>query len=159
VSGGTVHTAVTSSEDETVALGAALSRQLRPGDVVTLDGPLGAGKTRFVRGMAIGLGHDSTHVSSPTFVVAHEYATPGARAILIHVDAYRLSGDDDSALGIGWDQVIGGEAIVAIEWPQRIAALLPESCFSITMAHAGPTSRRITITSPAGRSVTISATS
>jgi tRNA threonylcarbamoyladenosine biosynthesis protein TsaE len=101
VSGGTVHTAVTSSEDETVALGEALSRQLRPGDVVTLDGPLGAGKTRFVRGMAIGLGHDPAQVSSPTFVVAHEYATPGARAILIHVDAYRLSGDDDSALGIG----------------------------------------------------------
>lgn len=143
---------VTHSEAETMALAAAVARQLRAGDVVTLEGELGAGKTRFVRGLAQGLGHDPAKVSSPTYVVMHEYETPGA-VTLMHVDAYRLDGDDDAALGIGWDQVMQHDAIVAIEWPARVGGMLPGEVFRVRVEHTGVSDRRITIACPAGRTI------
>ena len=142
----------THSEGETIAFAAAIARQLRAGDVVALEGELGAGKTRFVQGLAQGLGHDASKVSSPTYVVMHEYETAGA-TVLVHVDAYRLDGEDDAALGIGWDQVMQAGAIVAIEWPGRIARLLTGEAFRVVIEHAGQTARRIRITCPEGRTL------
>ena len=79
---------VTRSEAETSALGRALGRRLSAGDVVLLAGPLGAGKTAFVRGLAEGLGCAADEVSSPTFTLVQEYR--GGRLPLVHVDLYRL---------------------------------------------------------------------
>ncbi len=147
------YTVETESEQVTVALAEAMARELCAGDVVAIAGELGAGKTRFVRGLAIGLGHDPAQVSSPTFVVMQEYDSPGARLLLVHVDAYRLDGDDDAALGIGWDEAMTGDAVVAIEWPQRIEAMLPKDCFRVLIEHIGATARRLTITCPTRRSL------
>jgi tRNA threonylcarbamoyladenosine biosynthesis protein TsaE len=124
-------------EAGTRALGLALGRLLRSGDVVALQGELGAGKTTLVRAIAEGLGINPEIVSSPTFVIVNEYDNPGAktgRPDLIHIDAYRLSGTDDLD-ALGWDRLMNplssttptppNRAAVVIEWPERIAAALP----------------------------------
>lgn len=120
-------------EAETLAIGRVIGGLLRAGDVVAIDGPLGAGKTRLVRGIALGLGIDGAVVSSPTFVVVNEYEIPrpddaparGGRAAprrLYHVDAYRLTSVEDLDT-LGWDRVTSADTdgAVAVEWAERIA--------------------------------------
>ncbi len=98
-----------------------------------LSGELGAGKTTFVRGLARGLGAEAGAVASPTFTLRMDHA--GDRA-LVHVDAWRmLAGDADS---IGLDEALSGNAIVAIEWPERIAEALPERNIRVLLEHADP---------------------
>jgi tRNA threonylcarbamoyladenosine biosynthesis protein TsaE len=106
---------ISRSEEETVDAGRAYSAELRPGDVVLLSGPLGAGKTAFVRGLAQGLGADPADVSSPTFTLIQEYR---GRVTLYHVDLYRLEPREVEDLGL--DELMSGEAIVAVEWPERL---------------------------------------
>lgn len=101
------------SEAETEAAGAALADTLTPGDVVLLDGPLGAGKTAFVRGLARGLGARPADVSSPTFTLLQEYAGPVA---LFHADLYRLSPPEVGDLGL---LELSADGILAVEWPDR----------------------------------------
>lgn len=132
---------ITRSEEETVALGEALGRLLRPGDALALRGELGAGKTRFVRGVATGMGHDPDAVSSPTFVLVNEYESRGA-APLVHVDAYRLRSAADLD-AIGWDRLMDGSCVVAVEWSERIAGALPDSRLDVSFAHEGEGERRI----------------
>jgi len=108
---------VTESEHETEALGEQFAATLRAGDVVLLSGPLGAGKTAFVRGLARGLGLGAAEVSSPTFTLIHEYR--GGRLTLFHVDLYRLTSADADDLGL---QELGvDDGVLAIEWPERLA--------------------------------------
>lgn len=121
---------VTRSEEETVALGQALGRVLRPGDCVALHGELGAGKTRLVHGMAGGAGADPGQVSSPTFIVMQEYrCAPGnALEALVHMDAYRLRGTDELET-IGWDRVASDlrarrSVALVVEWAERIEGAL-----------------------------------
>jgi len=120
-------TAASIREAGTIALGRALGRLLRAGDVVAMEGELGAGKTRFVRGVCEGMGLDPAQVSSPTFVLVNEYsqarAPGGVPAVLRHVDAYRLSsGSAEELESIGWDRVVDGSAAVVIEWAARLGA-------------------------------------
>lgn len=130
-------------EAHTLAIGRGIGAMLEPGDVVAIDGPLGAGKTRLVRGIALGMGFDASVVSSPTFVIVNEYALPPDRVPpeddlglrppplrrLFHVDAYRLSGPDDLD-SLGWDRVVPtdeqADSAAAIEWAERIKAELPQ---------------------------------
>lgn len=124
---------ISHNEPETLAIGRAIGALLVPGDVVAIDGPLGTGKTRLIRGMAMGLGLPGSVVSSPTYVVVNEYVIAGegdtglAESVrprrLFHVDAYRLSGPEDLD-SLGWDRVVDptGDAAVAIEWAERIHA-------------------------------------
>jgi len=127
------HTAPT--EEATEECARALAGRLRPGSVVALHGDLGAGKTRFVRGLARGLGHDPDEVSSPTFVLEHRYATAGA-VPLVHLDAYRMAGPAELA-ALGWDELISeGRAVVAVEWAERIAAALPRHAVHVHLSHA-----------------------
>lgn len=144
---------VTHGEVETIEVARALAQSLRPGDVVALHGELGAGKTRFVRGLAAGLGIDPALVTSPTFILVNEYPA-GARAIpLVHVDAYRLSTDDDLET-LDWERLTTPAShILVIEWAERIAPdALPDERFTITLHHAGAAdTRRITIEPPPGR--------
>ncbi len=135
------------SEQETVALAARLGRVLAGGDVVALEGELGCGKTRFVGGLAAGMGLDPRDVASPSFIICREYSAD-SRPTLVHVDAFRLGGPQDLE-GIGWEELLAApDAVVAIEWANRIAAALPEARIDVAMEHAGPTSRLITITGP-----------
>jgi tRNA threonylcarbamoyladenosine biosynthesis protein TsaE len=112
------------SLEATGALGAALAGVLAAGDVVAIEGDLGAGKTTLVRTVAAARGIDPGMVSSPTFVIVNEY--PAARegdAPLVHVDAYRLHSADDLE-PLGWDQLADGSAVILIEWGERIASAL-----------------------------------
>lgn len=136
------------SEARTRTLADTLAASLQGGDLVALEGPLGAGKTCFVRGLAEGLGIDPRQVSSPTFVLVHEY--DGGRLLLVHVDAYRIE-DVAELAGIGWDELIGDrEAIVAVEWAGRVAAALPERRITVRLAHVDQNERCVTIIAPAG---------
>ena len=101
----------TRSAAETEALGAVIGASLRAGDVISLSGPLGSGKTVLVRGLAIGLGLDPVSVRSPTFVFHHVYGRPPQ---LHHVDLYRLgAGADVAFLDL---ESLAAEAPLAIEW-------------------------------------------
>lgn len=147
-------TLTTNSEDETIALGEAVGRMLLPGDVVSLHGELGAGKTRLVRGIARGVGADAARVSSPTFVIMQEYrGTPGAAVeTLVHIDAYRLGGADELE-SIGWERVARDieerrPVAVIIEWAERIASSLqfPDTQrLDVRLDHAAAETRAITI--------------
>lgn len=131
---------------DTHAVGAVLGRLLRGGEVIALDGPLGAGKTQFAKGLAQGLGVRADEpVVSPTFVLVREYR---GRMVLYHVDAYRLAGADD-LVAIGWDDLRrDGAGVVAVEWAERVADLLPANAIRIEIEHVGETTRRIRIAVP-----------
>ena len=121
----TVREWTTHSPAATQAIGAALGACVAGGQVIALRGDLGAGKTTFVQGLARGLGVTS-RVSSPTFVLVNEYAA--ARGLrLVHVDTYRLgAAAADEAEAIGLDELLADPgAVVAIEWAERVADLLP----------------------------------
>ena len=111
--------------EDTEALGEALAAGLGPGDLVVLAGPLGAGKTGFVRGLARGLGVVGP-VTSPTFVIAREHRPgPGGAGVpLVHVDAYRLGGAAElDDLDLDTDLA---EAVVAVEWGEGVAERLAQ---------------------------------
>ncbi|MDD5350877.1 MAG: tRNA (adenosine(37)-N6)-threonylcarbamoyltransferase complex ATPase subunit type 1 TsaE [Chthoniobacteraceae bacterium] len=109
------------SPQETFQLGQRLAAGLRPGDVLALEGDLGAGKTQFTKGLAAGLGVEAD-VTSPTFTLVHEY--PGGRLPLFHIDLYRLE-DAEEVLGIGLDDYLDGDGVTVIEWADKFAALMP----------------------------------
>lgn len=134
------------SEDAeaTEAIARSLAADLKPGDVVALHGDLGAGKTRFVRGLAAGLGHLERLVSSPTFVIVNEYAHAGARCPVVHIDAYRLAGPDD-ADSFDLEGLLRSGAVVAVEWPERLGDRMPAPAVRVTIEHAGESARRIVI--------------
>ncbi len=138
------------SEDETIALAEALAKRLRGGDVLALNGPLGSGKTCFVRGLVRGLQLDEQAVSSPTFLICQEYQaqTDHADSVsLAHLDAYRLR-DPDDLDSIGWDELLAdARMIIAVEWADRIEADLPERYFRLEFEHITPAQRSITIES------------
>lgn len=105
------------SEDETRRVAAAIASALAPGDVVALEGTLGAGKTVFVRAVADALGVPaSAGVSSPSYTLVNLY--DGGRLALAHLDLYRL-GDDDELEAIGFRDLLDGERALLVEWPER----------------------------------------
>ena len=118
--------------DATAALGSSLGRRLVIGDVLCLDGPLGAGKTTLVRGLVAAVGGDPAAVSSPTYTLLHRY---DADIPVVHVDAYRLEGPG-GLLGIGFDEAMD-DAIGCIEWSDRvIEALAGYRVWRLRLEHA-----------------------
>ncbi len=114
-----VHT-VTRSAEETHALGRRIGAVLRAGDVVLLGGELGTGKTVFTKGLAVALGITEP-VVSPTFTVVREYDAP---LPLVHVDVYRLDHLQELH-DLGFDDLVGSDAVTVVEWGDRVSALLP----------------------------------
>ena len=129
--------------EQTFRFARRLGEVLRGGEVIALIGPLGAGKTQFVKGLAAGNGHpDPSGVTSPTFTLVNEY--PG-RFDLYHLDAYRLrSGDELAALG--FDEMTRADSVVVIEWADRVTPALPDDRVTILFESTGDTSRRLTLT-------------
>jgi len=116
--------------DETLAAGRRLGALLQAGDVIALNGPLGAGKTAFVGGLAQGLGvAPSYRVTSPTFVHAQIY--PG-RVPLHHLDLYRIDGEE-KLFAAGLDELVGGEGVAAIEWYDLYPKVWGGDCLRIQM--------------------------
>ncbi len=154
-------TRTSASEAETIHIGRQIAGILRAGDVLLLDGPLGAGKTLLTRAIAGGLGLDTNAASSPTFVLVHMYrrqeaAAPAPRAPdLVHIDAYRLRGGDDfETLGLenflGHARIAPGSAAVVVEWAERLP---PEALAGITPARlriepTGVETRELSFTLP-----------
>ena len=119
---------ICASEEETHAMGRILAEEISPDITLSLEGPLGAGKTCFVRGMAAGLGLDPAMVSSPTFTLVHEY--PGGRMPLLHFDLYRLNSEQELA-GLGFEDYFQAPAIRAIEWGDKFPGALPAGTWRI----------------------------
>jgi len=133
---------VTESEMGTMELGASLAGALAPGSVVLLEGELGAGKTAFVRGLAIGLGAPEDEVSSPTFTLVQEYR---GRLPFLHADLYRISGDEADELGL---DELGRDGVVAVEWAAKLLRK-PAGAIEVRIEDLGGDRRRIIIQRPA----------
>ena len=139
------------SEADTARLGIALAVTLQPGDVIALNGQLGAGKTRLVQAVTHALGDVRQSVNSPTFVLIHE---DDGRVPLYHVDAYRLR-DSDEFLAIGGDEVLAGDRACLIEWADRVADILPRDHLRIEIATVSEVERDFTVRAFGNRSTTL----
>jgi tRNA threonylcarbamoyladenosine biosynthesis protein TsaE len=126
----------TSTTEETMKIAESLASLLEAGDVITLEGDLGAGKTTFTKGIAAGLGIKRT-LSSPTFTIIKEYE---GRLPLYHMDVYRLENSDED---IGFDEYFHGNGIVVVEWAQFIEEFLPPIRLNITIKYVDEHSRVI----------------
>jgi tRNA threonylcarbamoyladenosine biosynthesis protein TsaE len=131
--------------DRFAAAVAAAAAALPDGGTIALSGTLGAGKTRFVQAFAAALGVPRAEVVSPTFVLCQQYA--GERTIY-HLDAYRIQ-DEDEFAELGPDEMFAENALVLIEWAERVASCLPAERLDIEIEVAGPTARRFTAWSAA----------
>ncbi|WP_100012606.1 tRNA (adenosine(37)-N6)-threonylcarbamoyltransferase complex ATPase subunit type 1 TsaE [Lentibacillus sediminis] len=123
-----IYQTTTNTELETLKLAERLAALLEPGNLITLEGELGAGKTTFTKGIAKGLGVTRT-VSSPTFTIIKEYE---GKLPFYHMDAYRLEDSDED---IGFMEYFQGFGITVVEWAQFIEEYLPEERLEITIHH------------------------
>jgi len=128
---------VTRSESETVALGRALAADLVPGDVVLLEGDLGAGKTALARGLAGGLGVAEGEVRSPTFTLVNPYR---GRVTVHHIDLYRIEKPSDLE-ELGLEEILGGEGVAIVEWAERLGAWRPKRALVVRIMDRGGTER------------------
>ena len=128
----------TESAAETRALGKRLAARLRPGDVILLEGELGAGKSELARGIASGLGVQET-VTSPSFTILNVYES--GRIPLYHFDWYRLESEEE-LYELGMDEYLGGDGIALVEWPERCPGAVPEDCLRIRITAEGEQARR-----------------
>ncbi len=120
------------SERDTAALGAALAELADAGDVIALNGPLGAGKTTLARGFITALAQVDEDVVSPTFTLVQVYESEAAP--IWHFDLYRLTQVQD-VLELGWDEALSG-GISLVEWPERLGALLPRNRLDVVLSSA-----------------------
>ena len=126
---------------ETYAFAKRMGENLSGGEVLALDGDLGAGKTVFVQGLAVGLGI-SEAVTSPTFTLVQEYR--GGRLPLFHFDVYRI-GDPEEMFEIGFSEYLSGGGVTVVEWASLIRDWMPEHTTWIEISYAGENARDITI--------------
>ena len=140
------------SVEETWELAKKLAAELKSGDVVCLEGDLGAGKTTFTQGLAAALGVPG-RVTSPTFCIVQEHRrqsnnrtieqSNNSPDLLVHMDLYRLHNEDD-VIAIGWEDYLAEGAILVVEWPERAGALIPAEAKHVVFTHLdGEESRRI----------------
>ena len=127
---------ITTSSEETQKWAKQISERLQAGDVITLEGDLGAGKTTFTQGLAKGLGVQGV-VNSPTFTIVKEYQ---GRMPLYHMDVYRM---EDEFEELGFDEYFYGEGVTVVEWASRIQSILPEQILAIQIRHLGENQREI----------------
>jgi tRNA threonylcarbamoyladenosine biosynthesis protein TsaE len=135
---------VSRSPDQTQRLGARLGALLKGGEVVCLEGSLGAGKTCLAQGIGRGWGVSQT-LTSPTFVLVREYARPETAARLYHIDLYRIS-DAAEARTLGIEEMLGdARAICVIEWAERARSMVPEEHLWLTLELVDATRRTISL--------------
>ncbi|HUN77299.1 MAG TPA: tRNA (adenosine(37)-N6)-threonylcarbamoyltransferase complex ATPase subunit type 1 TsaE [Solirubrobacteraceae bacterium] len=137
----------TSAPAETEAFGVRLAGCLRAGDVVLVEGELGAGKTTLVRGAARALGV-ADPVTSPTFAIGHRYR--GAEVTVAHLDLYRLAGLHGEEPGL-LEDYLGSGRIAFVEWPRAGEAELAQATMRVALLHAGQDRRRIEVREGAER--------
>ena len=127
---------ITKSYEETVKVAKDFAKTLKGGDVVVLDGEMGAGKTVFAKGVALALGI-TDEITSPTYAYMNDYD-----GILYHYDCYRLSSGED-AEGLGLTDYFYADGICIIEWSENIKDVLPKNCIEVKIEKIGENRRRI----------------
>jgi len=135
---------ISSSVDETIAIGRRLGSQLKGGEVIAVCGLLGSGKTHLIKGIAAGAGAEKADksVTSPTFVIVNEYT---GRLDIYHIDAYRLNSISEFEK-LGFDDFCHPQSVVLIEWADKIEAALKRiNYIRVQLSHAGETKRKIHI--------------
>jgi tRNA threonylcarbamoyladenosine biosynthesis protein TsaE len=133
------------SPERTFEIGCALGERLSGGEVLLLAGPLGAGKTVFVKGLASALGIDPEDVSSPSFTLVNRYGE--GRLVLYHLDLYRLAEGAAAAHAVDLDELLAEEtAVIVIEWAERMGAYpLPETVWRVRIEGDGEEPRRVNV--------------
>ncbi len=130
---------ITSSPEQTWRTGEMLGARLGAGDLVCLYGDLGAGKTSFSYGIALGLGVQEQYISSPTFTFVNEYK---GRVPFYQIDLYRLK-DPGELESIGFEEYIDSDGVTVIEWAERAEDDLPLECLSVYLSYVNEHSREI----------------
>ncbi|WP_245841547.1 tRNA (adenosine(37)-N6)-threonylcarbamoyltransferase complex ATPase subunit type 1 TsaE [Sphingomonas lenta] len=130
----------------TEAVGAELALKLRPGDVVALSGPLGAGKTSIARGLLAALGLEG-EAPSPSFAIVQPYGPPEVRLPVLHVDLYRLD-DPDEVEELGLDDALG-DSVLVVEWPERAGPDRWPDALRLTLSIEPDGARALTWDAPA----------
>lgn len=131
----------TRSPEETIAFAEKIGKLLRGGDIIAYRGGLGAGKTTFTRGLAVGMGLPD-EVSSPTFALVNEYRGKGLT--LYHFDMYRIL-NAEALETTGFYDYISDDSVIVCEWSENIADCLPETVITITLEAEGDNIRKITV--------------
>lgn len=129
----------------TEAFGARLAELAEPGDVITLSGPLGAGKTSIARGLLAALGLEG-EAPSPSFAIVQPYAPPEVRFPVLHVDLYRID-DPDEIEELGLDEALS-DSLLIVEWPERAPGIWPHA-LALTLSIEPDGSRALTAEVPA----------
>ncbi|HEY3028195.1 MAG TPA: tRNA (adenosine(37)-N6)-threonylcarbamoyltransferase complex ATPase subunit type 1 TsaE [Pyrinomonadaceae bacterium] len=137
---------ITHAAEETFNLGRQVGEQLSGGEILLLSGPLGAGKTMFVKGLASALGLDSREVTSPSFTLVNPYR---GKLTLFHIDLYRLD-EGAAAQAVDLEELLSDErAVIVIEWAERLGNHpLPANVWGICLSGDGDDPRQITISRP-----------
>ena len=135
---------ISQNESETFALGERLGAELKGGEILLLDGPLGAGKTMLVKGIATAMGLDQEEVTSPSFTLVNPHH---GRLLLYHIDLYRLDEGASAAHAVDLDEILTDEkAVVIIEWAERMGRYpLPQYVLRVSITGDGDEPRRISI--------------
>ena len=136
-----VATFTSNSEAETEAIARRVALDLRAGDIVALQGELGAGKTHFTKGIVAGLASPAA-VTSPTFTIVHEYG--GGRLPVYHFDFFRLE-NAHAASSIALDDYFFGDGVSVVEWADRFPELIPAEARWIKLQMSSPTERAIEV--------------
>ena len=135
---------INKNAQETFDLGREFAKRIKGGDLLCLEGELGAGKTTFTQGLLAGLGVKET-VNSPTFLVMKQYLLENKDGMIkkiYHIDAYRIDGRE--MLDLGWEELIAdGENILIVEWPEKIREIIPTDFWQIDFAHLEGDRRKI----------------
>ena len=143
---------LTKNGAETMELGARLGRLLAPGDFIALLGELGAGKTQFAKGVAVGLEVDpGTPVTSPTYNILNIYR---GRLPLYHFDLYRLHGCDEVE-ELGFEEYFFGKGACVVEWAERLAEEMPAQVLSVSLSHAGAQERLVSFAAKGPRAAAL----
>lgn len=132
---------LTQHPEETAALAHRLAAHLQAGDLILLQGGLGAGKTTFVQGLAQGLGVREP-VTSPTFTLIHHYS--GGRLPLYHFDLYRLEGEEEVA-DLGFEEYLEQQGVIVVEWAERLGSLTPSEYLRVNITRSGESARTLEI--------------
>lgn len=133
-----IYEIITNTPEETMQFAKKLASQLKPKDVITLEGDLGAGKTTFTKGLAKGLGIKRT-INSPTFTIIKEYR---GNLPLYHMDVYRLENSDED---LGFEEYFDGDGVTVVEWAHLIEDQLPSEILSVQLFHQGDSKRKIVL--------------
>jgi len=126
------------TQEELEAAGEALGRELRPGELLTFEGDLGAGKTTFIQAVARGLGV-AEPATSPTYALVHRYR--GSRGPVFHLDCFRLRSPDEAG-DLDWEGLLSEGDAILIEWPERAGAWLPSPSRRFRLSHVADSGRR-----------------